>query len=99
MIALFFGANTLLEGKSVDDAKERISEAYVPTLIRNWCASPVRLAVHSADPPRAPRGVFIPTQVVNFRFVPPHLRFVTVSVVALFWSTSARPPDSTTRGC
>ena len=36
VVALFFGANTLLEGKSVDDAKERISEAYVPTLVRNW---------------------------------------------------------------
>ena len=33
---MFFGSLTLLEGKSVGDAKERISEAYVPTLIRNW---------------------------------------------------------------
>ena len=36
MIAFFFGSLTLLEGKSVGDAKERIQEAYVPTLIRNW---------------------------------------------------------------
>ena len=35
---MFFGSLTLLEGKSVDDAKERISEAYVPTLVRNWYA-------------------------------------------------------------
>ncbi|KAI0743167.1 hypothetical protein C8Q80DRAFT_1193214 [Daedaleopsis nitida] len=36
VVAMFFGSLTLLEGKSVNDAKERISEAYVPTLIRNW---------------------------------------------------------------
>ncbi|KAI1791454.1 hypothetical protein LXA43DRAFT_1011645 [Ganoderma leucocontextum] len=36
VVAMFFGSMTLLEGKSVGDAKERISEAYVPTLIRNW---------------------------------------------------------------
>ena len=35
------------------------------------------------------RGVFIPTQIFNFAVVPQHLRFVTVSVVALFWSTSS----------
>ncbi|KAI0698639.1 hypothetical protein C8Q76DRAFT_756953 [Earliella scabrosa] len=67
VIAFFFGSLTLLEGKSVGDAKERIQEAYVPTLIRNW-------------------GVFIPTQIFNFAVVPQHLRFVTVSVVALFWN-------------
>ena len=33
-------------------------------------------------------GVYIPTQVINFSLVPPHLRFVFVSVVSLFWSTS-----------
>ncbi|KAJ7260580.1 hypothetical protein C8J57DRAFT_1514513 [Mycena rebaudengoi] len=32
-------------------------------------------------------GVFIPTQIINFAFVPPHLRFVVVSVVSLFWNT------------
>ena len=31
-------------------------------------------------------GVFFPTQVVNFALVPPHLRFVFVGVVGLFWS-------------
>ncbi|KAJ3012574.1 hypothetical protein NUW54_g1831 [Trametes sanguinea] len=66
---MFFGSLTLLEGKGPFAAKERIKEAYVPTLIRNW-------------------GVFIPTQIVNFALVPPHLRFVTVGVVSLFWSTS-----------
>ncbi|RDX44059.1 hypothetical protein K466DRAFT_437780, partial [Polyporus arcularius HHB13444] len=67
VVAMFFGSLTLLEGKSVTDAKERISDAYVPTLLRNW-------------------GVFIPTQVVNFAIVPPHMRFVTVGVVSLFWN-------------
>lgn len=31
----------------------------------------------------------MPTQVINFAFVPAHLRFFTIGVVALFWSTSA----------
>ncbi|KIY69563.1 hypothetical protein CYLTODRAFT_225662 [Cylindrobasidium torrendii FP15055 ss-10] len=32
-------------------------------------------------------GVFIPTQMVNFWVVPPHLRFVFMGVVSLFWNT------------
>ncbi|KAI0080582.1 hypothetical protein K474DRAFT_1657734 [Panus rudis PR-1116 ss-1] len=68
VVAFFFGSMTLLEGKGVSDATERIKEAYVPTLLRNW-------------------GVFIPTQVINFAFVPHHLRFVVVGVVSLFWNT------------
>jgi len=32
-------------------------------------------------------AVYIPTQLVNFSLIPPHLRFVTVSVVSLFWNT------------
>ncbi|KAF9473053.1 hypothetical protein BDN70DRAFT_843888 [Pholiota conissans] len=32
-------------------------------------------------------GVFIPTQIINFSLTPPHLRFVVVSVVSLFWNT------------
>ena len=43
---MFFGSLTLLEGKSVGDAKERISEAYVPTLIRNWYGPSVQYTVH-----------------------------------------------------
>ncbi|OBZ74456.1 Protein SYM1 [Grifola frondosa] len=66
-IGLFFGSLTFLEGKGISDAQQRISEAYTPTLLRNW-------------------GVFVPTQIVNFGFVPPHLRFVTVGVVSLFWN-------------
>ena len=43
---MFFGSLTLLEGKSVGDAKERISEAYVPTLIRNWYGPSALYPVH-----------------------------------------------------
>ncbi|TFK35307.1 hypothetical protein BDQ12DRAFT_655678 [Crucibulum laeve] len=32
-------------------------------------------------------GVFIPTQIINFSLVPPHLRLVVVSIVSLFWNT------------
>ncbi|KAJ7449033.1 hypothetical protein B0H11DRAFT_2079267 [Mycena galericulata] len=32
-------------------------------------------------------AVFVPTQIINFWLVPPHLRFVVVSVVSLFWNT------------
>ncbi|KAJ6601635.1 hypothetical protein B0H10DRAFT_361420 [Mycena sp. CBHHK59/15] len=32
-------------------------------------------------------AVFVPAQIINFAFVPPHLRFVVVSVVGLFWNT------------
>ncbi|KAJ7634461.1 hypothetical protein FB45DRAFT_468078 [Roridomyces roridus] len=32
-------------------------------------------------------AVFVPAQVINFSIVPPHLRFVFVSVVSLFWNT------------
>ncbi|GJE89439.1 Mpv17/PMP22 family protein [Phanerochaete sordida] len=31
--------------------------------------------------------VFIPTQLVNFAFVPHHLRVLTVGIVSLFWNT------------
>jgi len=32
-------------------------------------------------------GVFVPTQLINFAFVPHHLRFFVVGVVSLFWNT------------
>lgn len=38
------------------------------------------------------RSVFVPTQIINFWFVPPHLRFLVVSVVSLFWSKSPELP-------
>ncbi|EPS95827.1 hypothetical protein FOMPIDRAFT_1025605 [Fomitopsis schrenkii] len=36
VIGFFFTSMTLLEGKSFQDARQRVSEAYVPTLVRNW---------------------------------------------------------------
>ncbi|KZT00906.1 uncharacterized protein LAESUDRAFT_816255 [Laetiporus sulphureus 93-53] len=67
VIGFFFSSMTLLEGKPIAAAFERISESYVPTVFRNWC-------------------VFVPTQVINFAYVPAHLRFFTIGVVALFWN-------------
>ncbi|KAF5335476.1 hypothetical protein D9611_012197 [Ephemerocybe angulata] len=32
-------------------------------------------------------AVFVPTQIVNFTLIPPHLRMVTIGVVSLFWNT------------
>ncbi|KAI0691265.1 hypothetical protein BC835DRAFT_1407297 [Cytidiella melzeri] len=32
-------------------------------------------------------AVFVPTQIVNFALVPPHLRVLVVGVVSLFWNT------------
>jgi len=67
-VACFFGSMSVLEGKGLSGAAERINHAYVPTLLRGW-------------------AVYIPTQVINFAVVPPHLRFVFVGVVSLFWNT------------
>jgi protein Mpv17 len=35
-VAFFFTSMAILEGKSFADAKERLSNAYQPTLMRNW---------------------------------------------------------------
>jgi len=35
-VGFFFGSMTLLEGKGISEAQDRIKAAYVPTLIRNW---------------------------------------------------------------
>jgi len=67
VVCFFFGSMTFLEGYGLSEAQKRISQSYVPTVLRNW-------------------GVFVPTQVINFSIVPPHLQFVTVGVVSLFWN-------------
>jgi len=67
-VAFFFGSMSVLEGKGLGGAADRISHAYVPTLLRNW-------------------AVYIPAQAINFAIIPPHLRFVFVGVVSLFWNT------------
>jgi hypothetical protein len=55
----------------------------VPTLIRNWFVYHylILLFIDTNN-----RTVFIPTQIINFAFVPPHLGFVFVGIVSLFWS-------------
>ena len=40
VVGMFFGSLTLLEGKGIRDAQQRIEDAYVPTLVRNWSVSP-----------------------------------------------------------
>ncbi|KAH7924111.1 hypothetical protein BV22DRAFT_533909 [Leucogyrophana mollusca] len=35
-VGFFFGTMSILEGKGISGAQERISSAYTPTLIRNW---------------------------------------------------------------
>jgi hypothetical protein len=40
----------------------------------------------TVDPLLLFRGVFVPTQVINFAIVPGHLRLVVVGVVSVFWS-------------
>ncbi|KAF7971193.1 hypothetical protein HWV62_21874 [Athelia sp. TMB] len=37
VVAFFFTSMTFLEGKGVNEAKERLEKAYQPTLLRNWC--------------------------------------------------------------
>ncbi|EIN04076.1 hypothetical protein PUNSTDRAFT_93149 [Punctularia strigosozonata HHB-11173 SS5] len=36
IVAFFFGSMSLLEGKGLEGAKERIKENYAPTLVKNW---------------------------------------------------------------
>lgn len=67
VVGVFFSSMTFLEGKGVFEAKQRLSESYAPTLVRNW-------------------GVFVPAQALNFALVPPHMRFVAVGTVSLFWN-------------
>ena len=59
-------------------------QAYVPTIIRNWCVLTAYPQWHLLI--SLFRGVYIPTQLINFSIVSPHLRFFTISVVSLFWS-------------
>ncbi|GAA5907835.1 hypothetical protein JCM5296_005798 [Sporobolomyces johnsonii] len=52
MIGVFFGTQSLLEGKSIDQAKRRISSSWWPTLEKNWLLFvPVQLANFSIVPP------------------------------------------------
>jgi len=59
------------------------------TLLEGKSVSEAGHRIRSAYVPTLLRnwGVFIPTQIINFAFIPHHLRFVTVSIVSLFWNT------------
>ncbi|KAG6888356.1 hypothetical protein C0995_009049 [Termitomyces sp. Mi166 len=71
-VPFFFGSMSILEGKPYE-AVERIKAlSYETSQSTNFSTR---------------RGVFLPTQIINFAFVPPHLRFVFVSVISLFWNT------------
>ena len=76
---------TFLEGEGMGEASRRLQDAYVPTLIRNWFVNCIKVSSPSLLVEWY-RGVFIPTQIINFAVVPHHLRFLVVSTVSLFWS-------------
>ncbi|KAI0917809.1 hypothetical protein AcV7_007116 [Taiwanofungus camphoratus] len=51
IVGFFFGSMTLLEGKGISEARERISQSYVPTLLRNWCVFVPAQAINFAFVP------------------------------------------------
>ncbi|KAI0318292.1 hypothetical protein OF83DRAFT_1171226 [Amylostereum chailletii] len=58
-VGFFFTAMPLLEGKGLDEAKNRINTAYAPTLLRNWAVfGPAQLVNFAVVPPQL-RFVFI----------------------------------------
>ncbi|PPQ81756.1 hypothetical protein CVT25_013617 [Psilocybe cyanescens] len=86
-VAFFYGSMSLLEGKP-EEAMPRIQAVRHSTIIILvfWNTD---FAIRKAYVPTLIRnwGVYIPTQIINFSLVPPHLRLVVVSVVSLFWNT------------
>jgi protein Mpv17 len=102
-VIVFFGSMALLEGKpkeivprigAVSDAADSSSvlraDIFLAGLRTDAAAQLVGPSVlsFSIDNSLSSRAVFVPTQIINFWLVPPHLRFVVVSVVSLFWSRS-----------
>ncbi|KAI0344924.1 hypothetical protein BDW22DRAFT_1353736 [Trametopsis cervina] len=59
------------------------------TLMEGKTISDAQARIEKAYVPTLVRNwaVFIPTQLVNFAIVPPHLRVLVVGVVSLFWNT------------
>lgn len=84
---------SLMEGKGIDGAKDRISSQWWPTLQRNWalfCRSPsldlpshrcLSLTMKRSFSPRC----VVPVQILNFAVIPAHLRIVAVQIVSLGW--------------
>jgi len=58
-VAFFFGSMSLLEGKGVGEAANRISHAYVPTLLRNWVVYIPTQVINFALVPSHLRFVFV----------------------------------------
>ena len=83
-VAFFFGSMSVLEGKGVGDGVEKLKKAYTGTLVRNWCVAPYPFTICRAMVLMGRvlhrRMVFVPTQIVNFGFVPHHMRVVVVGV-------------------
>lgn len=106
-VGFFFGSMSVLEGKGLGGAAERISHVRLaeffsgPSLTTRHrssgiCPDTTTELVRCGWNSNASRtvlilnfrAVYIPAQVINFALVPPHLRFVFVGVVSLFWSKS-----------
>ncbi|EMD42362.1 mammalian peroxisomal membrane protein-like protein [Gelatoporia subvermispora B] len=52
VVCFFFGSMTFLEGYGFSEAQKRISQSYVPTVLRNWESSCPRNSSTSAWCPR-----------------------------------------------
>lgn len=69
LLNVYFWLSTpLVEGKSLEEAKQTLASNFYPTLIANYQVWPA-------------------VMFLNFRFVPPQLRLLTVNVVSLVWNT------------
>jgi len=60
-VVYFYSCMTLLEGKGVHDATERVKTAYIPTLLRNWSVFVPTQIVNFALVPGHLRFVFMGT--------------------------------------
>ncbi|PAV21604.1 integral membrane mpv17 pmp22 [Pyrrhoderma noxium] len=58
-VVFFFSSMTFLEGKGISEAKKRVENAYVPTLIRNWGVFIPAQIVNFALVPTHMRFVFV----------------------------------------
>ncbi|EIW69794.1 hypothetical protein TREMEDRAFT_29813 [Tremella mesenterica DSM 1558] len=72
VLSTFFCVMTLMEGKSLDDAKKKWQDSFVPTLKTNWMVwIPVQFT----------------NMVSNHKLVPPPLRLLFVNCVNVPWNT------------